>query len=117
MLLVVDHQQNYFCVMEDKDNKARKFAIKYKGKSCEFIRPNNNNREKGRVVGYNTRNGFVIVRVRKNFGWHTIDELEDIFVYTKFRIDRCLFYYVNPENLIINEQNVRKLSSKTSKRK
>lgn len=116
MLLVVDHQQNYSCAMEDKDNKARKFAIKYKGKSCEFIRPNNN-REKGCVVGYNTRNGLVIVRVRKNFGWYTIDEPEDILVYTKFRIDRYLFYYVHPNNIIINEQNVRKLSGKTSKRK
>lgn len=100
--------------MEDKDNKARKFAIKYKGKSCEFIRPNDN-REHGRIVGYNTRNGLVIARVRKNFGWYIIDEPEDILVYTKFRIDRYLFYYVRPENLIINEQNVRKLSSKTSK--
>lgn len=114
MLLVVDHQQNYSCAMEDKDNKARKFAIKYKGKSCEFI-GSNGNREQGRVVGYNTRNGLVIVRVRKDFGWHTIDEPEDILVYTKFRIDRYLFYYVHPENLIINEQNVQKLSSKTSK--
>lgn len=116
MLLVVDHQQNYSCAMEDKDNKARKFAIKYKGKFCEFIIPNGN-REQGRVVGYNTRNGLVIVRVRKGFGWYTIDEPEDILVYTKFRIDRYSFYYVHPDDIIINEQNVRKLSSKTSKRK
>ena len=67
MLLAVDHQQNYSCAMEDKDNKARKFAIKYKGKSCEFIRPKNN-REKGRVVGYNIRNGLVIVRTDGTFG-------------------------------------------------
>lgn len=67
MLLVVDHQQNYSYVMEDKDNKARKFAIKYKGKSCEFIR-SNDNREKGRVVGYNIRNGLVIVRTDGTFG-------------------------------------------------
>lgn len=114
MLLVVDHQQNYSCAMEDKDNKARKFAIKYKGKSCEFIGLDDN-REKGRVVGYNIRNGLVIVRVRKDFGWHIINESEDILVYTKFRIDRYSFYYVHPKILIINEQNVRKLSSKTSK--
>ena len=116
MLLVVDRQQNYSCVMEDKDTKARKFAIKYKGKSCEFIRPNDN-REKGRVVGYNIRNGLIIVRVHKNFGWCEIDESEDILVYTRFNPDRYLFYYVHPNNIIINEQNVRKLSGKTSKRK
>lgn len=116
MLLVVDHQQNYSCAMEDKDNKARKFAIKYKGKSCEFIGPNDN-REKGRVVGYNIRNGLVIVRVHKDFGWYTIDELEDILVYKKYKIENYLFYYAHPNNIIINEQNVRKLSSKTSKRK
>lgn len=114
MLLVVDHQQNYSCAMGDKDNKARKFAIKYKGKSCEFDKAINV-KEQGRVVGYNTRNSLVIVRVRKNLGWCTIDESEDILVYTKFRIDRYSFYYVHPRNLIINEQNVRKLSSKTSK--
>lgn len=116
MLLVVDHQQNYSCAMEDKDNKARKFAIKYKGKSCEFNKITNG-REQGRVVGYNKRNGLVIVRVHEDFGWYTIDEPEDILVYTKFRIDRYSFYYVHPDNIIINEQNVRKLSSKTSKRK
>lgn len=116
MLLAVDHQQNYSCAMEDKDNKARKFAIKYKGKSCEFIRPNDN-REQGRVVGYNTRNGLIIVRVHKDFGWRGMDESEDILVYTRFKIDRYLFYYVHPDNIIINEQNVRKLSSKTSKRR
>lgn len=105
MLLVVDHQQNYSCAMEDKYNKARKFAIKYKGKSCEFIRPNDN-REKGRVVGYNIRNGLVIVRVHKDFGWRGMDELKDILVYTRFNLDRYSFYYVHPDNIIINEQNV-----------
>ncbi len=102
--------------MEDKDNKARKFAIKYKGKSCEFIIPNDS-REKGRVVGYNIKNGFVIVRVHKDFGWRRMDESEDILVYTRFNLDRYWFYYVHPNNIIINEQNVRKLSGKTSKRK
>ena len=102
--------------MEDKDNKARKFAIKYKGKSCEFIGLNDD-REKGRVVGYNTRNGLIIVRVHKNFGWRRMDESEDILVYTRFNLDRYLFYYIHPNNIIINEQDVRKLSSKTSKRK
>lgn len=116
MLLVVDRQPNYFCVMEDKDNKARKFAIKYKGKSCEFNKATNG-KEQGRVVGYNTRNGLVIVRVRKDFGWYTIGEPEDILVYTKFRIDRYSFYYVHPDNIIINERSLSKLSSKTSKRK
>lgn len=122
MLLVVDHQQNYSYVMEDDVNIsrsivcsiARNFAIKHKGKLCEFNKATNG-KEQGRVVGYNTRNGLVIVRVHKDFGWHTIDEPEDILVYTKFRIDRYSFYYVHPGNLIINEQNVRKLSSKTSK--
>lgn len=105
MLLVVDHQQNYSCAMEDKIDEVRKFAIKHKGKPCEFNKATNG-KEQGRVVGYNTRNGLVIVRVRKDFGWYTIDEPEDILVYTKFRIDRYSFYYVHPENLIINEQNV-----------
>lgn len=122
MLLAVDHQQNYSYVMENDVNIsrstvcsiARNFAIKHKGKPCEFNKVTNG-KEQGRVVGYNTRNGLVIVRVRKDFGWHTIDEPEDILVYTKFRIDRYSFYYVHPENLIINEQNVQKLSSKTSK--
>ena len=86
--------------MEDKDNKARKFAIKYKGKSCEFNKTTNG-REQGRVVGYNKRNGLVIVRVHEDFGWRGMEEPE----------------YVHPDNIIINEQNVRKLSSKTSKRK
>lgn len=116
MLLVVDHQQNYSCAMGDKIDEVHKFAIKHKGKPCEFDKVTNG-REQGRVVGYNKRNGLVIVRVHKDFGWYTIDEPEDILVYTKFRIDRYSFYYVHPENLIINEQNVRKLSSKTSKRK
>lgn len=116
MLLVVDRQLNYFYAMEDKIDKARKFAIKHKGKPCEFIRPNNN-REKGRVVGYNIRNGLIIVRVHKDFGWRIMDESEDILVYTRFNLDRYLFYYVHPNNIIINEQNVRKLSGKTSKRK
>lgn len=116
MLLVVDHQQNYSCVMEDKDNKARKFAIKYKGKSCEFIRPNNN-REKGRVVGYNIRNGLVIVRIDGTFGWTCFNESEDVLVYKKYKIENYLFYFVHPNNIIISEQNVRKLSGKTSKRK
>lgn len=116
MLLVVDHQQNYSCAMGDKIDEVHKFAIEHKGKPCEFNKVTND-KEQGRVVGYNTRNGFVIVRVRKDFGRHTIDESEDILVYTKFRIDRYSFYYVYPRNLIINEQNVRKLSSKTSKRR
>lgn len=114
MLLVVDHQQNYSYVMEDKDNKARKFAIKYKGKPCEFNKATNG-KEQGRVVGYNTRNGLVIVRTDRTFGWTYFNESEDVLVYKKYKIDRYSFYYVHPEHLIINEQNVRKLSSKTSK--
>ena len=116
MLLVVDHQQNYSCAMEDKDNKARKFAIKYKGKSCEFNKTTNG-RKQGRVVGYNKRNGLVIVRVHEDFGWRGMEEQEDVLVYTRFKQDNYSFYYVHPDNIIINEQNVRKLSSKTSKRK
>lgn len=110
MLLVVDHQQNYSYVMENDVNIsrstvcsiARNFAIKHKGKLCEFNKATNG-KEQGRVVGYNTRNVLVIVRVRKDFGWHTINESEDILVYTKFRIDRYSFYYVHPKKLIINE--------------
>lgn len=75
MSLVVDHQQNYFCVMEDNVNIsrsiscsiARDFAIKHKDKPCEFDKATNN-REHGRIVGYNTRNGLIIVRVHKDFG-------------------------------------------------
>ena len=115
MLLVVDHQQNYSCAMEDKD-EARKFAIKYKGKSCEVIILNGN-REKGRVVGYNTRNGLVIVRLNGTFGWSFFNDGEDVLIYKKYKIENYLFYYVHHTNIIINEQNVRKLSSKTSKRK
>lgn len=122
MLLVVDHQQNYSYVMEDDVNIsssivcsiARNFAIKHKGKPCEFNKATNG-KEQGRVVGYNTRNGLIIVRVSKDFGWHTIEEPEDVLVYTRFKQDNYSFYYIHPENLIINEQNVRKLSSKTSK--
>lgn len=101
--------------MEDKTNKGREFAIKHKGKSCEFIR-SNGNREQGRIVGYNKRNSLVIVRIHKNFGWR-MREPEDILVYKRFKVDKYLFYYVHPDYIIINEQNVRKLSSKTSKRK
>lgn len=102
--------------MEDKTNKGREFAIKHKGKSCEFIR-SDGNREQGRIVGYNKRNSFVIVRVHEDFGWRRIEEPEDVLVYTRFKQDNYSFYYVHPNNIIINEQNVRKLSSKTSKRK
>ena len=102
--------------MEDKDNKGRKFAIKYKGKSCEFIR-SNDNREKGCVVGYNIRNGFVIVRTDGTFGWEHFNESEDVLIYKKCKIENHLFYYVRPNDIIINEQNVRKLSSKTSKQR
>lgn len=116
MLLVVDRQPNYFCVMGDKTDEARKFAIKHKGKPCEFNKATNG-KEQGRVVGYNTRNGLIIVRVHKDFGWCGIDEPEDILVYTRFRIDRYSFYYVHPKNLIINERSLSKLSSKTSKRR
>lgn len=116
MLLVVDHQQNYSYVMEDKVNKARKFAIKYKGKSCEFIGLHDN-REKGRVVGYNIRNGHVIVRTDGTFGWKLFIESEDVLVYKKYKIENYLFYYAHPNNIIVNEQNVRKLSSKTSKQR
>lgn len=41
MLLVVDHQQNYSCAMEDKIDEVRKFAIKHKGKPCEFNKATN----------------------------------------------------------------------------
>lgn len=116
MLLVVDRQPNYFCAMGDKIDEARKFAIKHKGKLCEFNKATNG-KEQGRVVGYNTRNGLIIVRVHKDFGWCGMDESEDILVYTRFRIDRYSFYYVHPENLIINERSLSKLSSKTSKRR
>lgn len=116
MLLVVDRQPNYFCVMEDKIDEARKFAIKHKGKPCEFNKATNG-KNQGRVVGYNTRNGLIIVRVHNDFGWHGMGEPEDILVYTRFRIDRYSFYYVHPENLIINERSLSKLSSKTSKRR
>lgn len=116
MLLVVDRQPNYFCVMGDKIDEARKFAIKHKCKPCEFNKATNG-KEQGRVVGYNTRNGLIIVRVHKDFGWRRMDKSEDILVYTRFRIDRYSFYYVRPENLIINERSLSKLSSKTSKRR
>lgn len=116
MLLVVDRQPNYFCVMGNKIDEARKFAIKHKGKPCEFNRATND-KEQGHVVGYNTRNGFIIVRVHKDFGWRGMDKSEDILVYTRFRIDRYSFYYVRPEKLIINERSLSKLSSKTSKRR
>lgn len=116
MLLVVDHQQNYSYVMEDK-YEARKFAIKYKGKTCKFIR-SNNDREKGRIVGYNIKNGLIIVRTDGTFGWSFFNDGEDVFIYKKYKIENYLFYYVHPNNIIIiNEQNVPKLSSKTSKRK
>lgn len=116
MLLAVDRQPNYFCVMGDKIDEARKLVIKHKGKPCEFNKVTNG-KEQGRVVGYNTRNGLIIVRVHKDFGWCGMDKLEDILVYTRFRIDRYSFYYVHPENLIINERSLSKLSSKTSKRR
>lgn len=45
------------------------------------------------------------------------NESEDVLVYKKYKIENHLFYYAHPNNIIINEQNVRKLSSKTSKRK
>lgn len=115
MLLVVDRQLNYFYAMEDRINEARKVVIKHKGKPCEFNKATDS-KEQGRVVGYNKRNGLVIVRVHKDFGWHGI-EPEDVLVYTRFKQDNYSFYYVHPDNIIINEQNVRKLSSKTSKRK
>lgn len=115
MLLVADHQQNCFCVMEDKD-KTRKFAIKYKGKLCEFGKLING-RKQGRIVGYNTRNGLIIVRTDGTFGWIYPDGQEDVLIYKKYKIENYLFYYVHPNNIIINEQNVPKLSSKTSKRK
>lgn len=102
--------------MEDNINKVRKFAIKHKGKRCEFNKTTNGG-ETGRIVGYNTRNGLIIVRVHKDFGWREMEEPEDILVYTRFKLDKYSFYYVHPDNIIINEQNVRKLSSKTSKRK
>ena len=102
--------------MGDKIDEARKFAIKHKGKPCEFNKATNG-KEQGRIVGYNTRNGLIIVRVHKDFGWRGMDESEDILVYTRFKQDNYSFYYVLPDNIIINEQNVRKLSSKTSKRK
>lgn len=111
MLLVVDRQLNYFYAMVDKDRTCE-FAIKNKGKLCEFDKATN--REHGRIVGYNTRNGLIIVRVHKDFGWRKIEE-EDILVYTRFKIDRYSFYYVHPENLIIDERSLSKLSSKTSK--
>lgn len=102
--------------MGDKIDKARKFAIKHKGKPCEFNKTTNGG-EQGRVVGYNKINGLVIVRVHEDFGWHVIEESEDVLVYTRFKQDNYSFYYVRPVDIIINEQNVRKLSSKTSKRK
>ena len=102
--------------MGDKIDEARKFAIKHKGKPYEFNKATNGKKQ-GRVVGYNTRNGLIIVRVHKNFGWRKMDEPEDILVDTRFRIDRYSFYYVHPENLIINERSLSKLSSKTSKRR
>lgn len=113
MLLVVDRQLNYSYAMVDKDRTCE-FAIKNKGKPCEFDKATNN-REHGHIVGYNTRNGLIIVRVHKDFGWRRIEEPEDILVYTRFKIDRYSFYYVHPENLIINEHSLSKLSSKTSK--
>lgn len=113
MLLVVDRQLNYSYAMVDKDRTCE-FAIKNKSKPCEFDKATNN-REHGRIVGYNTRNGLIIVRVHKDFGWRRIEEPEDILVYTRFKIDRYSFYYVHPENLIINEHSLSKLSSKTSK--
>ena len=73
--------------------------------------------KKGRVVGYNIRNGLVIVRTDYIFGWTHFNESEDVLVYKKYKIENYLFYYVHPNNIIINEQNVRKLSSKTSKRR
>lgn len=115
MLLVVDRQLNYSYAMVDKD-RICEFAIKNKGKPCEFDKATNN-REHGCIVGYNTRNGLIIVRVHKDFGWRKIEEPEDILVYTRFKIDRYSFYYVHPENLIINERSLSKLSSKTSKRR
>ena len=114
MLLVVDRQPNYFCAMEDKMNKGREFAIKYKGKPCEFNKTTNGS-EQGRIVGYNTRNGLVIVRVNKDLGWHGIDESEDILIYKRFNLDKYSFYYVHYDNIIINEHSLSKLSSKTSK--
>lgn len=113
MLLVVDHQQNYSYALEDK-NEAREFAIKYKGKACEYV---NGDKEKGRVVGYNTKNNLVIIRTDGRFGWQFFNE-EDVLIYKRYKIEDYLFYYAHPSNIIIiNEQNVRKLSSKTSKRK
>lgn len=116
MLLVVDRQLNYFYAMGDKIDEVRKFAIKHKGKPCEFNK-STDGKEQGRIVGYNKRNGLIIVRVHKDFGWRVMDKPEDILVYTRFRIDRYSFYYVHPENLIINERSLSKLSSKTSKRR
>lgn len=116
MLLAVDRQQNYFYVMEDNVDKVREFVIKYKGKPCEFNKTINGG-ESGRVVGYNKRNGLIIVKTDNNIGWNIIDEGEDIFVYKRFKLDKHSFYYVSIYNIVINEQNVPKLSSKTSKRK
>lgn len=44
-----------------------------------------------------------------------MDEPEDVLVYTRFKVDKYSFYYVHPDNIIINERSLSKLSSKTSK--
>ena len=64
MLLVVDHQQNYSCAMEDKIDEVRKFAIKHKGKPCEFDKTTNG-REQGRVVGYNKEMVLLLLEFMK----------------------------------------------------
>lgn len=74
-----------------------------KGKSFKY---NDGLSEKvGTVVGYNKRNGLVIMRYNHFKGWSNLnyDDNEDVLVWTRFKIENYTYGYCFIANLINNE--------------
>lgn len=82
--------------MEDKgliNDATIKWVKANKGKTIEFI--DGFTKKVGMVVGYNIRNGLIIMRYKHDKGWNNLnyDEGEDVLVYTRFKVKNYTYGY------------------------
>lgn len=77
-----------------------KWVTENKGKTVKY---NNGLTERiGTVVGYNVRNGLIIMRTKNKNNWKNLElvETEDVLVWTRFNIDKYHYTYLNPACVI-----------------
>lgn len=82
------------------NERTIKWVKENKGKTVEY--KDGFTIKTGTVVGYNSRNGLIIMRNKDSNCWKNLDftEGEDVLVWTRFNTNNYFYTYSNPCEVI-----------------